>query len=151
MADSSVEHTSNGTGGPSDGSSGSVGAGGPARAEDRAVAPPVQPLATISLTENPIRVEQLRARYELSAVVHHLGPHAFAGHYVTHVRQDRARRVEKAKPSTKTSSKTGEGTSSARLTGSGASSHSPDGVEDSGGLGLGLGLVHRSRVSWTLP
>lgn len=29
----------------------------------------------------------LRPRYELRAVLHHLGPHAFAGHYVTDVRE----------------------------------------------------------------
>ncbi|CAN0028994.1 unnamed protein product, partial [Hapterophycus canaliculatus] len=29
----------------------------------------------------------LRARYELRGILHHLGQHAFAGHYVTDVRE----------------------------------------------------------------
>ncbi|CAN0451256.1 unnamed protein product, partial [Ectocarpus fasciculatus] len=30
----------------------------------------------------------LRARYELRGILHHLGRHAFAGHYVTDVREE---------------------------------------------------------------
>lgn len=34
-----------------------------------------------------VRKGPLRPRYELRGVLHHLGPHAFAGHYVTDVRE----------------------------------------------------------------
>ena len=33
------------------------------------------------------RMERLQAKYELTAVVHHLGRHAFAGHYITSVKK----------------------------------------------------------------
>lgn len=42
-------------------------------------------------TASPHRIPRqtpLRARYELRSVLHHLGRHAFAGHYVTDVRDD---------------------------------------------------------------
>lgn len=45
--------------------------------------PPEQPQATRVPRKGP-----LRARYELRGILHHRGRHAFAGHYVTDVREE---------------------------------------------------------------
>ncbi|CAB1116279.1 unnamed protein product [Ectocarpus sp. CCAP 1310/34] len=47
--------------------------------------PPEQPQAPRVPRKGP-----LRARYELRGILHHLGRHAFAGHYVTDVREERS-------------------------------------------------------------